>query len=456
MKIYLHIALNLLLALLIASCATKPTPAISATAAPSQPPTQASTETPIVASTTATPVIANGQEPPPCTFPLAQIKPPISVPEIYTFSNPKVVLTAPKGNFYVVAQWLPDNQQFLLVEALRNIYDYSPSNNNIALQSISLYNPESNTSKVYAIRAESSALPLWLPTLNALVYPATNYTSIDKTHSAYKYTLQARISYGDPNNTQLLADNLSQFPIGVKPDGSEVIYLSDHEIYKLDKSLKVIHSVPFDPAQWDYAANRTNQYPIKRNQSPAVYSMEWQPGTSLVFLYSNGSFGDGGYTFILNTDTGKVCELNLGGWAAVAHWSLDGRYLAIIRATEYTFPIHTSDLVLLDTFTGGLTTLAVNPKEQQVQHLFDFTWAPDSRHILVLAAAVLSQDDDIQGLYLLDFVSGQSANILPAYKFKTNSSQSVTWSPDGSKVVVLCPTNGMYQICFISVHQTGQ
>ena len=60
--------------------------------------------TPTTALPTAAPIVANGQEPPPCTFPLAQITTTESAPESYTFSEPKVVLTAPKGNFYHIIQ----------------------------------------------------------------------------------------------------------------------------------------------------------------------------------------------------------------------------------------------------------------------------------------------------------------------------------------------------------------
>ena len=99
LEILLIIALILLIPLLFASCATKPTPVVSATAVSSEPPTQASTETPMdtptAASSTAAPVVVNGQEPPPCTFPLAQINTVASAPENYAFSEPKVVLTAP-------------------------------------------------------------------------------------------------------------------------------------------------------------------------------------------------------------------------------------------------------------------------------------------------------------------------------------------------------------------------
>jgi hypothetical protein len=82
------------------------------------------TATPTLVLPTAAPGVANGKEPPPCTFPLAQITAAASAPANYTFSEPKVMLTAPKGNYYHIIQWLPDNQQVLITEDLLNTYVY--------------------------------------------------------------------------------------------------------------------------------------------------------------------------------------------------------------------------------------------------------------------------------------------------------------------------------------------
>ena len=92
----------------------------------------------------------------------------------------------------------------------------------------------------------------------------------------------AWISYEDPTTAQKLADDLPQFPLGVKPDGSKLIYLSDNKIIELDKSLKTINSTSFDPAQWDYAKSR-------RNSNPVSFGTAWQPDTSLIFFYSAGA-----------------------------------------------------------------------------------------------------------------------------------------------------------------------
>ena len=204
--------------------------------------------------------------------------------------------------------------------------------------------------------------------------------------------------------------------------------------------------------QWDYAAGR-------RSDVPLVFHMVWQPGTSLVFLYGDGLFRFSGYTFILNIDTGKVCELNLGGWATKARWSSDGRYLAIIRTHDH-FPINSSDVAVLDALTGKVYSINITSSEEAKHFVDDFVWAPDDYHLLAIGRHMLYIDqsaNEQSRLYLVDFVSGQSNDVLPTYTFYANDTGSnLAWSSDGSKLLILCPTEKDEQLCFISVQKSGQ
>lgn len=402
-----------------------------------------------VAQPTAAPV---GVPPPACTFPLAQITTVESTPENYTFSEPRIVLTAPKGNLYSIVEWLPDNQLVLITERLFN----NTLNSENDKQSIMLYSLETNKSNVYAVRHYLEDPPAWQEGANAVVYPNMNFLGFDQNTHALKFTRQVWVSDGEPNTAQMLADNLPQFPISTKPDGSETLYFSDKQISKLDDSLKELPSTPFDRTQWDYATNQ-------RSNVPLSFVMTWQPGTSLVFLYSDGGRGGGGYTYILNSDTGQVCELKFGGWAFVAHWSSDGRYLAIARAQE-NFPINFSDLTVLDSLTGNLYTTGVVPQETKGKHyVVDFVWAPDNHHLLAIGKVppfqLPSQADinnELRGLYLVDFISGQSVRLLPTDSFYADWFKSnLAWSLDGSKLLIRCPAV-VDQICLIAVHKTSQ
>jgi hypothetical protein len=389
------------------------------------------------------------KQPPACTFPLAEITAPEATPEEYTFSEPKVVLTAPKGNIYTIAEWLPDNQQVLITEQLRNAVLGNDTN---LQEKISLYNPETGELKVYAIRSlTNGAPPSWFPELNAVVYPVMNFYDIDRKALTYKVNHQIWISYGDPNTAQVLTDDLSQLSVAFKPGGGETLYLSDKKIFKLDKLLHALPPTSFDSSEWDYAKEW-------RNDKPVSYIMAWQPGTALIFLYSESAMQAGGYTFILNASTGDVCELNLGGWAKVARWSSDGRYLAIKRATNF----NETDLTLLNTITGEITTLGGMPEGMEGKfYVYDLIWAPDSRHLLVMGSAVLSQNNQgegiVDGLYLIDIVTEQSMHVASEYKNIANpSDNNWAWSSDGSKLLARCPKRGADQICLISVTQTGQ
>jgi hypothetical protein len=431
--------------------------------------TPASTATPVFMTATSTPkqptavhtpeesATVKPQQPPACTFPLAQISTKESQPEEYTFSEPKVVLTAPKGNTYNLAEWLPDNQQVLITEDLRNV---DRGDDKSLQQSISLYNPETGEAKIIAFRDSTDARPSWLPDLNAVAYPSFTITDINRKAGTYKVNRQIWVSYGDPDSAQILAENLPQLLFAVKPGGSEMLYLSDKKISKLDKFLKKLTPSLFDPAQWDYGKGR-------RDESPVSYDMAWQPGTPLVFLYSHaGGSANGGYTFILDTNTGQICELDLGGWASRARWSPDGRYLAFERSVVYVGLTNSTDLLVLDTTSGQLYTPILTSLDITRQHVIDdFIWAPDSRHLLAVEHT-RSQDVHFvpRELYLVDFMADQGIQILPEYNFFGAGGapkNNLVWSSDGSKLLIRCPVgeipnNVVEQICFINVQRTGK
>ena len=155
-----------------------------------------SKEIPTVALPTAAPAVANGQEPPPCTFPLAQTTTTESAPENYTFSEPKVVLTV--SHAVDIYQWLPDNQRVLIGQ------ETDPG------QSIALFNPQTGNIQVFGSRGSAGdGSPVWVTGLNAVVYPRTAITGS-----------QLMISRGDPANVQLLDEsqptsNAPRFFLGV-------------------------------------------------------------------------------------------------------------------------------------------------------------------------------------------------------------------------------------------------
>ena len=391
------------------------------------------------------------KQPPACTFPLAQITTEEATPEEYIFFEPEVVLTGTEGYYHLnVAQWLPNNQQVLVTEESPNQQESNAPNDT----SISLYNLETGESKLYATGFGIGETTMWLPELNGVVYSSVTISNIDTKNGTFDRHRKLWVSYGDPSTVQLLADNLQQ-PFIAKPDGSGFMYLSNKQIAKLDKTLKKLSASPaFDPAQWDYAKERRNKIPVR-------YHMAWQPGTPLIFLYSMaGVVGtEGGYTFILDTATGQICELNLGGWASRAQWSPDGRYLAIVRANSYTGISNAIDLVILDSTTGNLRTVGANLPDVEGKHyVSDFTWTPDSLHLL--AFTNIPSHDGYYDLYLIDLTTDQSTNLFPEFKSFGGGGNNFVWSPDGSKLLARCPLSSALRVttryCLISVQSIKQ
>lgn len=387
------------------------------------------------------------QQPPACTFPLAQTTTEESTPEEYTFSEPLTVLTT---SYPIdVVEWLPDNQRVLVTQ-------YIPSANQ---QSIELFNPQTGERDVYAVRTRIDEPPSWLSESNAVIYPAMNIISIDKVKKRYDFTRQVRLSIGDFENTQLVADNLLHFFIAVKPGRDQIVYLTEKQLAKRNTSLETQQLVAFDSTQWEY---RRDIFP------PPVYKMTWRPGTSQVVLYSNGDTG--GYTFLLDTDTGKICEIDLGnegdnsGWAEIARWSPDGRYLAVIRSWG-TLPINFSDLGILDTLTGNLYTMQIAQRENiGRQFIEDIAWAPDNNHLVAIGSifplsgdGTSSQGNKHTGLYLIDVVSEQNIHFLPDYEFSAGwPGTNLSWSSDGSQLIVRCPTPEEERLCLISVQRSDK
>jgi Tol biopolymer transport system component len=387
------------------------------------------------------PVVATGKEPPACSFPLAQTRIMVSQSETYTFSKPQVVLTV-KQPIHVY-QWLPDNQRALIGE------ETNPG------ESVAIFNTQTGKIQVFGSRGSASdGPPAWVTSLNAVIYPRTAVTGS-----------QLMISRGDPANIQLLDElkstsNTPRFFAGVKPDGSQLIYLggSDKQLHNRNISqgaLGAVQSHPFDISQWTY-----------RNPAP-VFRMAWRPGSTQVFLYSN-EFGN--YTFLLDVNTGQVCELNLFGkedpndwrksWVMTGHWSPNGRFLAVVR-TKGGLPIDFSDLLVLDTVTGKLyqtdaTKFGPSDLDPQGKHFIsDVAWAPDNQHLAVIGRVDPSSGGKstsaIDKLFLLDLLTGKSVQVSSA-ELGPNIETNLLWSSDGSKLIAKCPSG----LCLLSVQKSVQ
>jgi hypothetical protein len=384
-------------------------------------------------------------QPPQCTFPLAQTTDAEPMSEKYTFSEPQVVLTDELQPDIV--GWLPDNQNVLIMRL--KLIDLGM---NGYQQTIELFNPETKEVQVYATRRKvEGAPPAWNPALNAIVYADMNVLE-GSTITDFKFTRQVKISYGNPDDVQILADNLPQYYVAVKSDGSQTAYLIDKQLFRLDAALKPLAPVSFDGKRGNYLHENIDS-------SVVNYKMAWRPNSPQIFLYNHAVDGLG-YTYVLDTDSGQLCNLNFGGWALTTRWSPNGRYLAIIRA-QGRAPLESADVVILDTATGEYYALGVIDAQMKGGHYVqDIVWGPDNRHLLFLIETTYSPSTYSYGglLYLVDFVSGQADRIFSLHQLNIYAGgTNLAWSPDGSKVLMNCPSSeGAKQVCLISVQTLSE
>lgn len=404
--------------------------------------------TPTVVLPTAAPVVANGKEPPDCTFPLPQTTmKQLIAPQSYTFSEPQDIhIENSNITSSQIIEWLPDSQHALIT---RFHQDKS-------YQSIEVLNPQTGNTQVYATRTTVLGEPKWIQGLNAVVYPFTTLVNTDlhnpnSLRPPYHMQRQLWMSTGNPASAVSLENNVmtlgygSVYSIAVKPDGSEFVYSSntDKQPVRRDimkNSLGVSQSVPFDLSQLP-------NIPTGSSAAPISYQMTWRPNTTQVFLYSNGGYGH--FTFLLNVVSGQSCKINLNGNTSSSQlavdlfprWSSTGRYLAVLTAGGFE---------VLDTGTGNLyeideKQLLPSGTTGQIS-INDVAWAPDNEH---LAAAVSASNTKLRTLYLIDLFSKQIVQMPSNIELGSHYDETnLLWSDDGSHILVKCAASD--SLCLLS------
>ena len=188
--------------------------------------------------------------------------------------------------------------------------------------------------------------------------------------------------------------------------------------------------------------------------------MAWRPNTTQVFLYTLGDVG--GYTFLLNITNGQLCEIDFSGWADIARWSPNGRYLAIIR-TWGSRPVDRSDLVVLDTKTGELYTPQIIPNSMEGLHFVnDVAWAPDNQHLAAIAQTLIRDQATqkyykLSNLYLVDFLYNKVIQIPSSENLGAGLGvPNLIWAGNGSQLIVKCPTRQEDRVCMLTVQKNSQ
>ena len=377
---------------------------------------------------------------PRCTF-AARPAPEVSGPSLdaYAFSEPRVVLTHTSA--IGITGWLPDGQRLLITRDI-------PDTNH---QTIEAFDIRTGELHVYAERNGSNGKPIWLLALNGVAYS----TLVDQHHELWT-------GRGGPQQAERVATDVSGLSLAAEPDGKHLLYFSRPTAdrpQQLDVETRAVREMSLDLAQLRY---RKYPEPVQSMLGLSVFKIAWRPDGSQVVFYTIP------WTFLFDVTTNQVCEIDLGKtrvehmpiWALEAKWSPNGRHLALI--TTGTFPGQASgtgasilytELTILDMETGSLRTLQPAPDINGGQHyVTDIAWAPDSQIIAIRAAVEEEEGVLYEGLYLVEVLTGQNKHMLPQTMFTGgDAGWSLTWSPDGDRLAVNCPTRNEGRLCLIAV-----
>jgi hypothetical protein len=374
-------------------------------------------------------------EPPVCTFsdePGPEER--ISSFDNITFSEP-VILSA-LDKMVKLVQWLPDNQRILVTRELPGLR-----------QQFELFDVVNENSQIITERGTLPySIPIWLKAAGDVLFTTQQEGKINNTAVI---TRRLWSSKGALREEQILSNDLQDLALAANPEGDQIAYLAGNQLHLKSAEFKTIQVMDFNPPRFDMAFN---------TDAPNIYKplqMAWRPGTKQIVFYS----GFGGYLFLLDAETKKICKIDIGGWAGLVRWSSNGRYMAAIRSW-HELPIEKSDLAVLDVVTGKLYIMGVIPKEAEGRHFVDdLTWGPDNRHLAVIASNYDLSVIDANGLhpkntglYLIDFINNQQIPIFPNHSFISRWwGTDLSWSGDGSKLLIGCNENRRMHYCLIPV-----
>ena len=119
--------------------------------------------------------------------------------------------------------------------------------------------------------------------------------------------------------------------IAVKPDGSEIVYMKAKDGNYQFIRRKIVQGQLGEGQLLPIGAD------MLKNHNVMWYEMVWRPYTEQIFFAGHDEVGND-QSFLLDINTGKFCVLDFKTskqiriqWVEYAHWSPDGRYLAIVR-----------------------------------------------------------------------------------------------------------------------------
>jgi len=351
---------------------------------------------------------------------------PSSVPpassNTFSFSEPKVIFQREAP--IEIIEWLPDNRHLLI--HVRSV----------PRQSIEVLDTQTGDTRVYADDLENARNVHWLPNEQAVIY-------------ADRQT--AKIS------------GIDRYGIWLSRGAGKIQYmLDDAALTDREKAAAVLPAeaaawfgvvqYPFNPEQWRYENYAYPDILKKWDKFPFGVVENRQHTKAIVYGPPR--------LYLVDRKTNESCEIDFGRprYGFSPQWSPDGRYLAILTATNDpgTLMEH-NDLVIVDTVKGE-----VFKSNWAWSHTWDLAWFPDSRHLLMLGYPSETVDNPAQKqrLRLLDVKTGNVKDVLSDYDFggASQTGFQLALSSNGKSLIISCPTVSatsalgvVDRMCFISI-----
>ncbi len=320
-----------------------------------------------------------------------------STPKTYTFSEPRVVLSSPNGGL-AISEWLPDSQHVLIRRTTIEKINYG---------FVELFNPVEVKTQVYdklkqAYSVPMRDLPVWVSGLDSALYQefVTDHFryNINENYippASETINMLLLLSNGNPDMIKQVEDSAYSpkkydwvySTLAVKPDGSEIVYLKAKDgTYQFIRR-EILQGQLGEGQMLPIGAD------MLKNHNVMWYQMVWRPYTEQIFFAGHDEVGND-QSFLLDINTGKFCILDFKTskqihtqWVEYAHWSPDGRYLAIVRMVG-GYPDSFTDLFVMDMVTGDSYTLTFSPDVEGRHFVGDIAWAPDNYHLVAIGKTV--------------------------------------------------------------------
>lgn len=329
-----------------------------------------------------------------------------------------MALSSPYGISLV--SWLPDNETLLVKRR-------QPDS---VKETIETFNTRTGQSQIYAVQ-DGSSIPVWLPDLNAVAY-TTGVRKSGNSSGVDHYELW--VSYGSPEKQRLISADVSFHSVALL--GQKLMYFSP--------------SAGTRPQIWDSAVERSQITPI--DLEPFVYSKFSQAPVSVSTFAKSfqiaphpqgrwSAFYGSALVFLADSETGQICEVDLGTdntlplWAYDLRWSADGRYLTMLVSSGYPGNlIPHNNIVVLDTLTGKPHSIDIN-----TTFVYQTDWLPNSRILSGLINIETLNGHPYMGLVLMDATEKNVQRILPEQVFGGGVANLLAWSTNAGRIAIKCP-----------------